>query len=68
MVVHETGTRFTKGGGQGAMGTAARTRQAKGAWKRKGLIDTNRELDMKEIGLNTSVTTESYRGNGCSCP
>lgn len=42
--------------------------QARGVWKRKGLTDTNRELDVKETGLNVSVTTESYRGDGCSCP
>lgn len=27
VIIHETGTRLTKGGGEGAMGTTARTRQ-----------------------------------------
>lgn len=70
MIIHETGTRLAKGGGEGAMGTTARTRQCstgKGSMEEER-PDTNRELDVKETGLNVSVTTESYRGDGCSCP
>lgn len=29
--------------------------------------DTDRELDVRETGLNASTTTESYRGEGRSC-
>lgn len=70
VIIHETGTRLTKGGGEGAMGTTAGTRQrstGKGSMKRKR-SDTDREPDVKETELNASMTTESYREDGCSCP
>lgn len=61
VIIHETGTRLTKGGDEGVMGTTARTRQRSTG---KGSVgeerpDTNREVRVGEMGPNESTTTES---------
>lgn len=61
VIIHETGTRLTKGGDEGVMGTTARTRQrstGKGSVGEERL-DTNREVRVGEMGPNEPTTTES---------